>query len=238
MAANAVTPLSSNPLAKKPPLPSSLLSLTLKEAVELAEFIREHTALLVLAGSICGIPWAAPELTEPPHNTTVADGAREWKKVLETNLAYIIGVVIGNQEGILEELKGTLTLINGKKQGDELHDVWTKLVSYQSLIEILNKLNKGLRELYESFSHNSSDFNVPYTAVSKPDSTLEAVPYTRQLLEQCGTAICECVTVSRMIQLVLKWDEAHPGETWARDAVTLLERDLTQCISTHVTTPL
>ena len=238
MAAKPATLPPSNSLAKKTPLPSSLGSLTLEEAFKLAEISRMCKSLLVRASSICGIPRAVPGLEEPPHNTTVGDGAREWRKVFETNLAYIIGVVIGNQEFILEELKGTLTLINGKNQGDELHDVWTKLVSYQSLIEILNKLNKGLRELYESFSHNSSDFNVPYAAVSKPASTLEAVPYTRQLLEQCGTAICECVTVSRMIQLVLKWDKAYPGETWTLDAVTLLERDLTQCLSTHVTTPL
>lgn len=237
MAANAVTSPTSNNIAKNHDLPSLLKTSPLKKTVGLVAKIIEHTTLLVKAGSICGIA-ITPELAEPPHNTTVADGPREWNKVLPTNLASLLDAVVGYHEGFLEELKGTLTLINGKKQGDELHDVWTKLVSYQSLIEILNKLNKGLRELYESFSHNSSDFNVPYAAVSKPASTLEAVPYTRQLLEQCGTAMCECVTVSRMIQLVIKRDTEYPDETWVPDAVILLDSDLAQCIATHVTTPL
>lgn len=237
MAASPATSFTSNPLAKKTHLPSSLRSLPLPATVELATKIREITGRLVKACSLCGIA-ITPELEEPHPSTNVADGPSEWKKVLGPNLANILGAVIGNHEDILRVLKATLTLINGKKQGDELHDVWTNLVRCQSLIEILKELNKGLSWLYESFSHNSSDFNVPHAALTGPDTTQTPIPVTRKLIENCGTAIWECVTVSRMMQIVLKWDEAYPGETWAPDAVTLLERDLTQCLSAHVTTPL
>ena len=230
-------PLNHSKIVKNTNLPTSLASSSLENSVDIADKVTKLANLLKRTFSLCEVDITL-ELDEPLASTTVSDAPSEFKKVLPKNCETILNAVICNYDSIISKLKETLTLINGKKQGDKLGDVWLQLTKYKSLVDIINNINKGLRELYEIFSHNYSDFNVPYAVLPELDINQTPIPYTRKLLENCGTSICECVTVSRMIQLVLKWDNAYPGEIWVPDAITLLERDLTQCLSTHVTTPL
>lgn len=210
------------------------LSFLLFEAGHIAHAI--HATRNLTSLSVTLVP---PELEEISSLVEVVAGATAFHELNQRNFSRLVAFLTEETTivSIMKTLKTDLKLINTLETPKV--DIWTLRPKYINVFEAVTELNQQLRSLYATvIGACNLQVEVPFADISQPSEKQEIVPHIRQYIESIATIFHECVTVAKMISCILVRNEAYPGDTWTKDALTLIRSDLNDCLAARITTPL